>query len=92
MVEGVDDIVEGSIPLEALWLACRPGDAPYGILSLFPSSGLATIRAVFPSVPLSVVFFDGTGNDAYERAFGTALSILQGDVPIPVLRVEVGLG
>jgi hypothetical protein len=53
---------------------------------------LATIRAVFPSVPLSVVFFDGTGNDAYERAFGTALSILQGDVPIPVLRVEVGLG
>lgn len=89
MVDGCDTVVDGAIPLEALWMACRPEDAPSGILALFPSSGLATIRAAFPLVPLVVVYFEGSGSALYERAFETSRWILQGDPPIAVRRAQV---
>ena len=92
VVDGCDTVVDGAIPLEALWMACRPEDAPSGILALFPSSGLATIRAAFPLVPLAVVFFEGTGSAVYERAFESSRWILQGDPPIAVRRAEVRHG
>jgi hypothetical protein len=87
-----DVVMEGFVPLEAVWMACPPEGAPAGVLALFPSTALEGIRSGFPSVHLAVVRFDGTGNPRYERSFLSAFSLVASEEPLRILAARVSHG